>query len=384
LAEVVPFPEPPVSWAAHVHLSKRAQFVLYHGLDKKTHVTYKSYQRSYEDYCYGEGIQNPYPATPERLVEWVALRTEGSVEKGQSPIKAESILQCLSAIRAIHVARFLPTIAFDNPAVKLAIAGARRLQGKREKTKAEPLSKEQLRHITSPAPEIDSDNESDVDHDEPPPCNLSNSEVNNLNFDAAIKLAFEGFLRTAELTCEPKDLENRPVFEHTKLQRRDVTFADNDEHAVILLRSSKSDYDHTGVEIVVANTGEDTCPVAALRALYTLDPQPPRAPLFRTHNGTLSRNKYINEMRRRLKDNGHTNYKCYSGHSPRRGAAQHAADNGILEYDIQRLGRWSSEAFKGYFHISQAYKFLLNCRFQTGRSVPVIQTSLNVPTGQDS
>ena len=83
-------------------------------------------------------------------------------------------------------------------------------------------------------------------------------------------------------------------------------------------------------------------------------------------------------MRRRLKDS-HTNYKCYSGHSPRRGAA----DNGI-EYDIQHLGRWSSKAFKGYFHISQAYKFHLNRRFQTGRSVPVIQTSLNVPSGQDS
>jgi hypothetical protein len=58
------------------------------------------------------------------------------------------------------------TIAFDNPAVKLAIAGARRLQCKREKTKAEPLSKEQLKQITSPAPEIDSDYESEVDHDE--------------------------------------------------------------------------------------------------------------------------------------------------------------------------------------------------------------------------
>jgi hypothetical protein len=232
------------------------------------------------------------------------------------------------------------------------------------------LSKRQLEEITSPAPEIDSDDDSEVDPDELPSCNLSNPEVNNLNFDAAIKLAFAGFLRTAELTCEAKDLENRPVFEHTKLQRRDVTFADNDEHAVLLLRSSKSDYDHTGVEIVVAKTGEVTCPVSALRALYTLDPQPPRAPLFRTHNGTFSRNKYINEMRKRLKDNGHKNYKGYSGHSPRRGAAQHAADNGILEYDIQRLNRWSSEAFKGYFHISQAYKFHLNRRFQTGRSVP--------------
>jgi hypothetical protein len=345
---------------------------------------YKSYQRSYEDYCYGEGFQNPYPATPEKLVEWVALRAEGSIEQGQSRIKAESILQGLSAIRAVHVARFLPTTAFDNPSVKLAIAGARRVQGKREKTKAEPLSKKQLEQITSPAPETGSDDDSEADSDEPPSCNLSNPEVNNLNFDTAIKLAFAGFLRTAELTCEAKDLENKPVFEHTKLQRRDITFADNDEHAVLLLRSSKSDYDHTGVEIVVAKTGEVTCPVSALRALFTLDPQPPRAPLFRTHNGTLSRNKYINEMRKRLKDNGYKDYKRYSGHSPRRGAAQHAADNGILEFDIQRLGRWSSEAFKGYFHISQAYKFHLNRRFQTGRSVPVIQTSLNVPNGQDS
>ena len=173
---------------------QRARFVLYHGLDKKTHSTYKSYQRSYEDCCYGEGIRDPYPATPENLVEWVALRTEGSIEQGQSRIKAESILQGLSAIKAVHVARFLPTTAFDNPAVKLAIAGARRLQGKREKTKAEPLSKSQLEQITSPAPETDSDDDWEADPDEPPSCNLSHREVNNLNFDTAIKLAFAGFL----------------------------------------------------------------------------------------------------------------------------------------------------------------------------------------------
>src|SRR3984957_12708262 len=114
-------PEPPVSWASHVPLSKRAQFILHHGLDKKTHTMYKSYQRTYEDYCYGEGFHNPYPATPEKLVEWVALRAEGSIERGQSRIKAESILQGLSAIRAVHVARFLPTTAFNNPSVKLAV-----------------------------------------------------------------------------------------------------------------------------------------------------------------------------------------------------------------------------------------------------------------------
>jgi hypothetical protein len=86
----------------------------------------------------------------------------------------------------------------------------------------------------------------------------------------------------------------------------------------------------------------------------------------------------INTLRTRLRDVGYANFNLFSGHSPRRGAAQHAADNGILEYDIQRLGRWSSDAFKGYFHISQAYKYSLNRRFLTGRSPPVISSSLNV------
>jgi len=59
----------------------------------------------------------------------------------------------------------------------------------------------------------------------------------------------------------------------------------------------------------------------------------------------------------------------------------------ILEYNIQRLGRWSSEAFKGYFHIGQAYKFHLNRTILNrpfGACDDVIETSLNVPTRQDS
>jgi hypothetical protein len=100
-------------------------------------------------------------------------------------------------------------------------------------TRERPLSIKQLEQTTSSAPETDSEDDSEADPDEPPSYNLSNPEVNNLTFDAAIKLAFAGFLRTAELMCEAKDLENKPVFEHTILQRCDVTFADNDEHAVL-------------------------------------------------------------------------------------------------------------------------------------------------------
>jgi integrase len=305
------------------------------------------------------------------------VRAEGIPIRGQGPLKADSIVQAVSALRSIHTDRFLSEEVFESPQLKRILKGVRRVQGEQDTAKAAPLSKIQLQRITAPAPELPGT--TDEWEDVPDETTLPDKEINNLNFDTAIKLAFAGFMRTAEITYEAKDLENAKVFEHTKLQRRDVTFAENDEHAIVRLRSSKADYEHKGVEIVVAKTGDHTCPVSALRALVTLDPQPPKSPLFRTHSGPFSRAKFITEMRRRLKTKGYTEWKSYSGHSPRRGAAQHAADNGILESDIQHLGRWSSQAYKGYFQLSQAYKFGLNKRFQTGRSIPIITTSLNVP-----
>ena len=39
----------------------------------------------------------------------------------------------------------------------------------------------------------------------------------------------------------------------------------------------------------------------------------------------------------------------FNGHSFRRGAAQHASDNGLGDDDIKILRRWTLEAFKQYF-----------------------------------
>jgi hypothetical protein len=347
---------------------------LFYGLSEGTRKTYTSYQSSYETFCLARA-QPPYPASLDTLAEWISLRAFGSGLPGQGPLKAESIKQALAAVRSVHVDRRLPTSVFQSEYLSRIQAGIRRLQGKEDKKKAAPLSLRHLRQITSPAPEVDPETEPSVD---PTTCTLSSMEIDDLNTDTALKVAWAGFLRGGEVTCEASDLANRDVFEHTKLQRRDITFADNDEHVILTLRSSKCDVEHTGVEIVLARTGTDTCPIKALRALFTLDPQPRRAPLFRASTGTFTRAKYIKALQSRLRDCGNKDWKDYTLHSPRRGAAQHAADNGILEDDIQKLGRWSSEAFKGYFHISLAYKYALNRRFQTGRARPVVHTSLNV------
>jgi hypothetical protein len=129
----------------------------------------------------------------------------------------------------------------------------REMQGKKDKKKAEPLSQRRLESITALAPWERSIGVR----------TLQAHQINKLHFDAAIKCAFAGFFRTKELTCETIDRVNNAYFLHAKLQRRDVTFADNFEHAIIYLRASKSDHERLCVEVLLAATGTTTCPIAA-------------------------------------------------------------------------------------------------------------------------
>jgi hypothetical protein len=65
---------------------------------------------------------------------------------------------------------------------------------------------------------------------------------------------------------------NKHTLENTKLIRSNVTFGFNNEHIILRLKRSKTDLLHTGVEIVIAATGEDICLVKALCRLWALDP----------------------------------------------------------------------------------------------------------------
>jgi hypothetical protein len=158
-----------------------------------------------------------------------------------------------------------------------------------------------------------------------------------------------------------------PTFTATKLTRSDITFAVKDQYAILRLKRSKTDRDYTGVEVVLAATNEPTCPVRALRRLFTNDVQPQSAPLFRFQNTPFSRTALVKTLRTRLTEAGFHDAQ-YAGHSIRRGAAQHASDNGMLDEHIQTLGRWSSTAFQLYFKTSLTNRYRLNLRFQTSRS----------------
>jgi hypothetical protein len=192
----------------------------------------------------------------------------------------------------------------------------------------------------------------------------------DLNFAAACRVAFAGFLRIGEFTYKREDLGIPSVFLATKLTRSDVRFSSSLDHAQLTLKRSKTDRRHEGVQIILARTDDGACPVLALRKLLLLDPQQTNAPLFSFHGRPFSRNNFLAALSTKLRMLG-LQTEGYLGHSFRKGAAQHAHDSGILDDQIQILGRWTSEAFRVYFTTNAAVLYKLNRQFQTGSPPPL-------------
>ena len=193
-------------------------------------------------------------------------------------------------------------------------------------------------------------------------------QINELNIVAAAAIAFRGFLRSGEFTYEGKELQNTTTFQNTRLLRSDVTFSENNDHVSIRLKRSKTDTDHKGVEITIIASNSSTCVVQVLQRLFRLDPQPPKAPLFRFTHQTFSYSNFVAMIQTRLRLRGFPHWNMFSGHSFRRGAASTAKLNGMLDSDIQRLGRWTSEAFQRYIDTDLAYRYRLNKQFVSGFS----------------
>ena len=132
--------------------------------------------------------------------------------------------------------------------------------------------------------------------------------------DAAFKVAWAGFMTMVELTYTAAEAKNA-TFAETGLTRSDISFAEGDQYAILRLKRSKTDTEHTGVQIILAATGEPTCRLAALRRLFIQDQRPPNAPLFRLQSSAFSRQAVVNILKQRM-----------------------------LDESIQRLGRWTSDA----------------------------------------
>jgi integrase len=185
----------------------------------------------------------------------------------------------------------------------------------------------------------------------------SSSELpDDANVSAALRVGWAAITRLGEITYGRGEATADKI-----IKRGDVSL--RTDHAVLRLRHSKSDVEKKGVDILLAATNDDLCPVEALRSLFGTDPLPDTSPLFRLQRGGFPKSYLTDKIRSRLRAAG-IDPTSYSGHSLRRGAAQEAADKGISEQEIQLLGRWKSNAVRLYYTTPTAQRLALSKRLQ--------------------
>ena len=158
---------------------------------------------------------------------------------------------------------------------------------------------------------------------------------------AAFCTAFYGFLRASEL-CSPSSHS----FDHSStLCCSDVTVSPT--AARVNIKASKTDPFRRGCVVTLGVTSTSTCPVAALTNYRTLPSTSP-SPLFTFADGSfLTREKLTAHLRTLLTASGYKAEK-YASHSFRIGAATTAALAGLPDWQIQALGRWSSDCYTRY------------------------------------
>ncbi len=62
-----------------------------------------------------------------------------------------------------------------------------------------------------------------------------------------------------------------PSFAQANATRGNVSFSPSGDHLTIRLKRSKTDREKQGVQIIIAATRDDVCPVAALKKLFLID-----------------------------------------------------------------------------------------------------------------
>ena len=152
-------------------------------------------------------------------------------------------------------------------------------------------------------------------------------------------------------------MENLQVDREYNLCMADIQFASDNTNFSLHLKHSKSDTSSAGVNIPIFANDTEIFPVMLMRRFYSLrlkSGAKANDPLFLLANGeVLSRQYFIDEMRTVLRLL-HYNDVDFNGHSLRRGAAcaGHSAKLSISV--LQKLGRWSSDAWKVYVDVNES------------------------------
>lgn len=177
-------------------------------------------------------------------------------------------------------------------------------------------------------------------------------DIDTVMLWVAFSLAFFGFLRCSELTC------NGQFHRNVHLTRGDIAFFPkiiSPQHMKVRIKRSKTDPFRQTSTITIASSQSNVCAVAAIRDFLLQTPDSsPQSPLFQFKDGTpLSRRTLASNLHTLIDFCGLQSHN-YNTHSFRIGAATTAVAAGLPTWLIKILGRWRSDSYERYIHLPQA------------------------------
>ena len=177
-------------------------------------------------------------------------------------------------------------------------------------------------------------------------------DIDTVMLWAAFSLAFFGFLRCSELTC------NGQFDRNVHLTREDFAFFPNivsPQHMKVRIKKSKTDPFRQTSTITIAGSQSNVCAMAATRDFLLQTPDcSPQSPMFQFKDGApLSRRTLASNLHTLLELCGFQPNN-YNTHSFRIGAATTAAAAGLPAWLIKILGHWRSDSYERYIHLPQA------------------------------
>ena len=292
-------------------MEAQAEKLIHNGIAHSTSRVYTTAKNSYLKFCARLNFQ-PLPASEKMLILFIA---ELHQTKAMNTIHTY-----LAGVRHLHIVAGYSNPLQDTPRLQLALRGCKRVKPPRPSPRL-PITPHILRKIKA---------------------RLSDGFEDILIW-AAMCLGFFGFLRAGEFTVDKK------FDPAANLSCNDINIDSHTHPSLIRVRikRSKTDQFGSGAYIFLSRTSADLCPVTALLSYLSVRPTNP-GPLFIYQDGScLSKVKLVQALNQALLSVG-IDPTFYKGHSFRIGAATTAAAMGIEDSLIQRMGRWTSNAFRLY------------------------------------
>lgn len=291
------------------------------GLKDNTHKTYTSAQRQYVKFCERYSL-NVLPASEDQLLAYVA-------HLNKRDLSHSTVSVYLAAVRSLHVTEGYSDPLKDCQRLARAVRGvAITHQSPKQKL---PITFNIMSRIIP----------------------YTTSTYDSYMMWTAMNLAYFGLLRASEYCV------TTPPFNNKKdLRLCDVSMQNNG--LIVNLKCSKTDKCNNGVEVYIGCSENPVCAVCTMsnylckrETVFSSDPE---SPLFLFTSGTpLTRSLLCNHIKLCIATLGF-NPDNYSGHSLRAGGATDAAKNGLADWEIKFLGRWTSNAYLRYIRLPPEFK----------------------------